>query len=381
VNWCLEAVADAGREWLVSIESVPFVIGRCDECNLKLLDKRISRHHSEMRISGNLLWVRDLGSTNGTFVNKKQIKNAEMLEPDDIVSIGNYEFKVKKVYAAPPATTHETICATLTEELKDVSSFESKLRILIQERNVIPHFQPLVRFSDMSEVGYEILGRVGDVDLPSNPSELLDIAGFLGCASELSALFREVGIEVGEKLPGSPFLFVNTTPIEICEMDGLLASLQRIRDLAPSNKIVLEINEKAAADAGKLHKLRDALKMMDMGLAFDDFGVGQIRLVELSTISPDYLKFDISLIRHIHLAPERLHQMISTFINAAHDLGILTLAEGIECSEEAAVCQQLGFDLGQGYLFGKPAAISAIAINLSRSQSIMNTLRAHDVRL
>ena len=70
-------------------------------------------------------------------------------------------------------------------------------------------------------------------------------------------------------------------------------------------------------------------------LAFDDFGVGQTRLVELSNTPPDYLKFDISLIRKIHLAPKRLHQMVSTFIKASHDLGILTLAEGIECAEEA----------------------------------------------
>ncbi|MGD9309781.1 MAG: EAL domain-containing protein, partial [Desulfosarcina sp.] len=46
-------------------------------------------------------------------------------------------------------------------------------------------------------------------------------------------------------------------------------------------------------------------------------------------------------------------------IKAAHDLDILALAEGIECAEEAEVCQQLGFDLGQGYYFGMPAPITA----------------------
>jgi EAL domain-containing protein (putative c-di-GMP-specific phosphodiesterase class I) len=380
-HWCLEAVADAGKEWLVSIESSPFIIGRSDDCNLKLIDKRISRHHGEMRMGGDLLWIRDLGSTNGTFLNHKKIEHAELLEPDDIISIGNYAFRVKREHPLSSAASNETLFATLSEELKDVSSFESKLRALIDERNVIPHFQPLVRFSDMSEFGYEILGRAGDIDLPSNPSELLDIAEFLGCAADLSALFREVGVEIGKKLPGSPFLFVNTTKVELYEIDALLASLQRIRDIAPSNKIVLEINEKAAADNSGLPKLCDALKEMGMALAFDDFGVGQTRLKALSTTSPDYLKFDLSLIRHIHLAPERLRQMISTFIKAAHDLGISTLAEGIECSEEARVCQQLGFDFGQGFLFGRPAPFRAIEISLSRSKSILNTLRVQDAKI
>jgi EAL domain-containing protein (putative c-di-GMP-specific phosphodiesterase class I) len=235
-----------------------------------------------------------------------------------------------------------------------------KFRELIAKRSVTPHYQPLLRFSDMVKVGYEILGRISDDSLPSNPNELLDIAECLGCGGELSSLFREVGVEVAREIPGSPLMFVNSSKFEIFEMDNLLASMQKIRYTAPSTTVVLEINEKAAADTNELPILRDSLEKLNIGLAFDDFGVGQTRLVELSKTPPDYLKFDISLIRKIHLAPKRLHQMISTFIKASHDLGILTLAEGIECSEESEVCRQIGFDLGQGYFFGRPAPINAI---------------------
>ena len=355
MKWCLEAVADAGRGWLANIESVPFVVGRADDCDLTLIDNRISRHHSELRISGDLLWIRDLESTNGTFVNNNRIEHAQLLDPEDIVSFGNYRFRVKRVNTSTLSiTTRETIFGTLSEDLTDVSAYEPNLRRLLRERNVIPHFQPVLRLSDRAAKGFEILGRIDDDDLPSNPFQLLDIAESLGCASALSSLFREVGVEIGKDLPGSPLLFVNTTRLEVFNMDELIESLQRIRNIAPANKIVLEINEKAAADTDEFPRLHDALKKMDMGLAFDDFGVGQTRLVELSKISPDYLKFDMSLIRQIHLAPERLHRMIETFIKASHDLGILTLAEGIECAEEAHVCEQLGFDLGQGFFFGKP---------------------------
>lgn len=367
MQWCLESVADAGGKWLVTIESVPFVIGRANDCDLKLIDDRISRHHSEIRISGDLLWIRDLESTNGTYVNENIIKQAELLEPNDIISIEKYKFKVKRVRASNSIAAHETMYSTLSKEVDDMSYFEQKIQILLQDRNVIPHFQPVTRFSDLTEIGYEILGRVDDEELPSNPSELLDMAASLGLASDLSSLFREIGVEIGKNLPGSPLLFVNTTQLEVHEVDALLASLQRIRDIAPLSKIVLEINEKAATDTNEFPMLRDALGKMDIRLAFDDFGVGQTRLVELSNISPDYLKFDISLIRQIHLAPARLHQMISTFIKASHDLGIITLAEGIECSEEAEVCKHLGFDLGQGYFFGRPAPINAIKINLTPS--------------
>jgi len=332
----------------------------------------ISRHHSEIHLSGDILWIRDLESTNGTFVNQNKLDQAQLLEANDTISIGKYKFKVKTISSLTDIQEHETVAATLSKELQnfDLSSVDPKLRSLIQNRNVIPHFQPLLRFSDMTEMGYEILGRIDDEGLPSNPAELLDLAEYLGCASELSSLFREVGVELGKNLPGTPFLFVNSSKFEIYEVDALLASMQRIREIAPSSKIVLEINEKAVACTNDFPILRDTLGKMNIGLAFDDFGVGQTRLVELSNTPPDYLKFDISLIRQIHLAPKRLHQMVSTFIKVSHDLGIHTLAEGIECSEEAKTCLELGFDLGQGYLFGRPAPINALKTNFLDAPSL-----------
>jgi len=169
-----------------------------------------------------------------------------------------------------------------------------------------------------------------------------------------------VGITIGKDIPGSPLLFVNTAPMETTQMGALVKSLERLQTMAPESKIVLEINEKAATDTDGMARLRDTLKKMDIGLAFDDFGVGQTRLLELAKAPPDYLKFDMSLIRQIHLAPQLLHQMVSTFVKAAQDLGIATLAEGIECFDEAQTCRQLGFNLAQGFLYGKPLPISEI---------------------
>jgi EAL domain-containing protein (putative c-di-GMP-specific phosphodiesterase class I) len=363
MQWYLESLSDSDREWLINITSVPFVIGRADDSNLKLIDNRISRHHSEIHISGDFLWIRDLKSTNGTFVNNQKIEQAHLLEPNDFISFGKYKFRVKSISPSLSDADNETLYETLSEDLPDldVSAFDPIFQELLSGRSVIPYFQPLLRLSDMTNVGYEILGRVADERLPSNPSELLDIAQCLGYGSELSSLFREIGVEIGKNLPGSPLLFVNSTRFEIHEMDKFLVSMKKIRNISPSSKVVLEINEKTAAETNDLNILRDTLGKIEIGLAFDDFGVGQTRLVELSNTPPDYLKFDISLVRKIHLAPKRLHQMISTFIQASHDLGILTLAEGVECSEEAQICKQLGFDLGQGYFFGRPAAIRELS--------------------
>ena len=362
-NWYLEAVSESDRNWMVDVEPFPFIIGRDEDCDLKLIDKRISRHHSEIRRSGDMLWIRDLGSTNGTYVNHVKIRQAELLEPEDLISIGNFKFYLKRAQTSQAPLADKTYVMDISEELKYMESSEPKLKALISERAVIPHFQPIMSLSDPVVVGYEILGRIAKQDLPSNPAELLELAKWLGCDTELSSLFREVGVEAGKNLPGAPTLFVNTAPSEVYQVDDLLKSLEKIQKIAPLNKIILEINEKATTGEIEMTKLRSGLEKLNFGLAFDDFGAGQSRLAELANAPPDYLKFDASLIHHIHLAPKRLHQMVSTFVNAAQDLGIATVAEGIESSDEADTCRQLGFNLAQGYFLGRPLPISELKVD------------------
>ena len=95
---------------------------------------------------------------------------------------------------------------------------------------------------------------------------------------------------------------------------------------------------------------------MKIGLAYDDFGAGQSRLNELVQSPPDYLKFDMSLIHDIDAATLQRQQMVASLVQMVRDLGIISLAEGVETPAEAATCLQMGFELGQGFFFGKPAA-------------------------
>ena len=108
IDWFLEAVADANREWKVVVETDPFIVGRDDGCELKLIDKRISRRHFEIRRGGDLIWIRDLESTNGTFVNNKKIKQAELLEPGDIISIGKFKFCIKNAKSTTASIADKT---------------------------------------------------------------------------------------------------------------------------------------------------------------------------------------------------------------------------------------------------------------------------------
>ena len=171
---------------------------------------------------------------------------------------------------------------------------------------------------------------------------------------QLSNMLRWEGILQSASFASPPHLFVNTHPREVCE-EGLIESMREIRKLRPKQAITLEIHEAAITDVDQMLELQQALTEMDIRLAYDDFGAGQARLVELIKVQPHYLKFDIALIRNIDQAPAQQQQLVSTLVRMVRDLGVVPLAEGIETAGEAGVCTDLGFELAQGYYFGKPA--------------------------
>ena len=75
-------------------------------------------------------------------------------------------------------------------------------------------------------------------------------------------------------------------------------------------------------------------------------------------VPPDYLKFDMSLIRGVNLASIGRQHMLRSLVEMSRSLGIRTLAEGVETEDEHVACQQLGFEYGQGFFYGKPADLT-----------------------
>ena len=83
VRWCLENTSDPINKWRFPIDPVPFTIGRNDGCNLTLRSQGVSRYHAQLNVSGDMLWIRDSGSTNGTLLNGKAITESEALNSGD----------------------------------------------------------------------------------------------------------------------------------------------------------------------------------------------------------------------------------------------------------------------------------------------------------
>ncbi len=365
-QWFLEGSLGRGRTWRVPIETLPFTIGRHEDASLTISSKEVSRHHARIYEVDGALRMIDLGSTNGSFVNRQPLRNSQndvQLHAGDIIHFGMLEFRFvvagEDAERAPePDNDTDLTCFVDDREppplfLSCAGDFRSMLRL----GAVSARFQPIVRLSDGALFGHELLGRGAFEGLPESPLELFNIAEHLGLEVALSQLFRRVGVAESRRLKNRGMLFINMHPSEI-ELSGLLAALQELRDQEPSAPFTLEVHEKTVTDTALMKRLQAALKDMQIKLAYDDFGAGQARMVELVQTPPDFLKFDIGLIRDIHVQPPRGRQFVKTLVDIAKELGIVTLAEGVSVAEEAQVCAELGFEFAQGYHYAHPFKLS-----------------------
>jgi EAL domain-containing protein (putative c-di-GMP-specific phosphodiesterase class I) len=311
---------------------------------------------------GGILRVRDLGSTNGTFVNRQPLRderNDVALQAGDVLHFGGMAFRLLTEQESADEEPDASAVVSTTVMLDDAERLPTfviqakEFKQMLRSGAVSPRFQPIMRLPDGPSIGHELLGRGAFPGLPESPLELFAIAEHLGLEVALSQVFRRVGVAESKRLENRGTLFINMHPAEI-ELTSLLAALKELRDAEPSAPLALELHEKTVTDAIGMKRLKAALQDMQIQLAYDDFGAGQARLLELIQAPPDYLKFDISLIRDIHLQPPRSQQVIKTLVDIAKDLGIATLAEGVEVAEEAEVCVKLGFELAQGYFYSRP---------------------------
>lgn len=109
-------VRSDGKQQAVSLKSGKIVIGRHDDCQIRIPAASVSRHHCEVVSGGSGVRIRDLGSSNGTFVNGHKVDDAA-LSPGDVIEIGSLLFVVR--IDGDPATIDPE---ALSQHVKSASS-------------------------------------------------------------------------------------------------------------------------------------------------------------------------------------------------------------------------------------------------------------------
>lgn len=328
------------------LRTLPCQAGRHPSLPLRIVNPTVSQVHAEFQRRPDGLYVVDLGSRNGTFVNGKRIEEPNPLVAGDLVQLGTAVFRVQNRTATDLAATSQS------DEVSDLALAVAQFEKLISEPSVVPVYQPIVAADSERTVAYEALARSRLYGL-DKPSLMFRAAEFFRMEAELSRLLRRTEIDKSDA-ELQPHLFLNTHPAELSDFKRMVLSLREIRRIRPKQSITLEVHEGAVAELSTMQMLRTALRDLNMTLAYDDFGAGQARLQELVEARPEYVKFDRRLISGIDQAGDSRRQMLDSLVKMCRQLGIVTLAEGVETAAEAEHCKELGFELLQGYHFGRP---------------------------
>lgn len=128
----------------------------------------------------------------------------------------------------------------------------------------------------------------------------------------------------------------------------------------PSN-LVFEITETAVMqDIDRAALFAERLVALGCHFALDDFGTGFASFTYLKRLPVEYLKIDIDFVRDLARSKRDMF-VVRAIVSLAGDFGQQTIAEGVEDEHTADVLRELGVTLAQGYLFGRPEPIDALA--------------------
>lgn len=358
-QWSLESIGEDGTHVDFAITRLPCRIGRGKENDLVVANLGLSRLHAVLSrdISGQIRLV-DENSTNGTFVNRRRIEGYCLLKENDIIHFASAEFKLRLRMVTPGTVLsfdemHTTVMPSDMVLSERFVSNEAEFAELLMGSGLSGAAQPIVDARSRRVVGYEFLGRANHPMLPKSPIELFGLAEAMGREIDLSQAFRTFALhKMAPRVSGNN-LFINAHPKETFS-EAFLSSLEHIRRNSPKFSIVVEIHESAVTDLVKLREFASRLALIGVRFAYDDFGAGQARLLELADVPAHFVKFDIALIRGLHKASERKQNVVRDLVQMVLATGSVPLAEGVEYEEEAQVCIEFGFQLIQGYLTGRP---------------------------
>jgi EAL domain-containing protein (putative c-di-GMP-specific phosphodiesterase class I) len=212
-------------------------------------------------------------------------------------------------------------------------------------------YQPIVCWSQRTIFGYEALVRSSEKELP-HPGALFGAADKLDRSRDLGRVIRRKSIEPFVGKDAALRLFLNLHAQDLLDetLFEVESPLVRI-----ANQVVLEITERAQLEtvvdvSNRVARLRE----LGFKVAIDDIGAGYSGLTSFALLKPDMVKLDMALVRDIDKDPVK-RRLASLVIQLCRDLGIEVVGEGVETRQERDVLIELGCDLLQGYLFGRPS--------------------------
>jgi diguanylate cyclase (GGDEF)-like protein/PAS domain S-box-containing protein len=262
--------------------------------------------------------------------------------------------------------------ALYTPDMRDAIiarvDLERELRHAVENDLLDVHFQPTFSLTSGRLTGFEALVRWHHPERGA-----IAPLRFIAAAEE-TGLIRPIGRFVMHtacaaaarwmrqgRAPRTMRIGVNISAAELRDPDfvGEVVSCLRETKLRPGC-LVLEITESMLIeDSEETLQILRRLKSLGVLLAIDDFGTGYSSLSYLRAFPVDILKVDRSFVNGLG-EPGADPGFVTTIVQLGRNLGLETVAEGIEHSAQLDVLREAGCDVGQGFYFSRPVPAAAV---------------------
>ena len=249
---------------------------------------------------------------------------------------------------------------------------EQRLRAALRSGDLRVEYQAKVSLNDGSLAGFEALARWNDSQLGEVfPVEFIPVAEECGLIDALGTWvlneacstyqnLREQGIDLGQ-------LSVNVSMRQLRDE----RFVNEVRDALTRHAMsaaALEIEVTESTLAGnhrEVSGLLETLRRTGVRIAIDDFGTGYSSMSVLGELPTDALKIDRSFV--MDSASQRSSRsVVEAIISIAHVLGKVTVAEGVETSDQVRTLRQLGCDFAQGFFFAMPVPAKGLPAVVAR---------------
>jgi diguanylate cyclase (GGDEF)-like protein len=256
---------------------------------------------------------------------------------------------------------------SVTRQAGNVFALAHIIEKSLREERVRPAYQSVVNLLSGEVCGAEALATI-----QLDNRQVMEAAYFIPAAEQLhlvhqidhriiqSAIMRCVAQSLGEKPMTT--MFVNFSADFLRHPDLVEDILETVKQQCAlcsdgvdgGKPIVIEITERQFMD--DIDEAKEALQpFLDLGLriAIDDFGVGFSSLNYLIELPVSFIKLEGSLVRRL-TREQRVCSVLHGIQELASELGVITVAEGIEDAATLDLLRKMGVDWGQGYYFSRP---------------------------
>jgi EAL domain-containing protein (putative c-di-GMP-specific phosphodiesterase class I) len=357
--WLEHLSPDSDLPAQIPVSKYPFTIGRNETVDLRIDSTRVSREHAQILRENNGYVVKDLQSTNGTFVNGNRIQESPLCD-GDMLMVANEEFTF---YAGPVERATRMVTQIIEFDVHESSSKQDLTHQVIHAARLLQEmllqgslsttWHTIFRLSDGQTYGHEARGW-GEAET-GELSEAVRLVLAIDCrlTARVRYLSRMIAAEEAAVMPGEGPVFIRFDTKDM-GAGGMTESIAQLRELLPpERRLILALPYNAACNlpfTQELHRLR---RTHEVGFAYYDFADLHEKALQQIELVPDFLLLAKSVMRGLSDNFER-QRMMQAIVASVRKLGGEIIAVGLNTHSQVELCRELGCRFGQGTYRASP---------------------------